>query len=114
LDSFKYAFRGIRLLLRYEHNARIHVVCGICVIIAGILLGISCSEWIAVIIVSGCVLAAEAFNSSVERLADIVSPGYSEAVRNVKDMAAGAVLLTAVAAFIIGLIIFLPRIISLH
>lgn len=111
--SFKYAFHGIWLLLRYEHSAWLHGIIGICTIILGFLLDISATEWMAVVIVCGCVLAAEALNTAIERLADEVSPGYSEAIKRVKDLSAGGVLLMAFAAAIIGIIIFLPKLIAL-
>lgn len=111
--SFKYAFHGIWLLLRYEHSAWLHGMIGICTVIAGFLFHISPMEWVAVVIVCGCVLAAEALNTAIERLADVVSPEYSEAIKRIKDLAAGGVLLMAFAAAIIGLIIFLPKLIAL-
>ncbi|MDR2810162.1 MAG: diacylglycerol kinase family protein [Tannerellaceae bacterium] len=107
--SFKYAFRGIARLFRYEHNAWIHAVIGIITVIAGFLCRISCAEWVVVILVTGIVLAAETFNSSIEKLADVVSPEYSKAIRDIKDLSAGAVLFTAMTAVLIGLIIFLPK-----
>jgi diacylglycerol kinase (ATP) len=109
LAGFKYAFHGVRLLLRNERNARLHCLAGICVVVAGFLLDISAMEWVAVVIVCGCVLAAEALNTAVERLADVVSPEYNEAVKKVKDLSAAAVLLVALAAAIVGFIIFLPK-----
>jgi diacylglycerol kinase (ATP) len=113
LAGFKHAFRGIRLLIRHEHNVRLHGLIGIYTILAGFLLNISAAEWMAIVVVCGCVLAAEALNTAVERLADVVSPEYSEAIKTVKDLAAGGVLFMAVAAAIIGLIIFLPKFIDL-
>ncbi|MDR0537060.1 MAG: diacylglycerol kinase family protein [Tannerellaceae bacterium] len=112
LAGFKYAFRGVKLL-KHEHNARLHGIIGACVIVAGFLLNISRSEWIAVVIACGCVPAAEALNTAIERLADIVEPEYSEAVRNIKDIAAGGVLLMALAAAVVGLIVFVPRLAEL-
>lgn len=113
LRSFRYAFNGIRLLIAKEHNAWIHCFAAVCVIIAGILLEISKMEWIAVVIVIGAVLAAEAVNSAMEALADFVSPEYSEAIKRTKDLAAGAVLLMAITAAIVGIIIFLPKMFAL-
>lgn len=110
LASFKYAINGIRLLIQKEHNAWIHCFAAICVLIAGFLFGLSKMEWIAIIIVIGAVFAGEAINSSIEALADLVSPGYNETIKRVKDLAAGAVLFMAIAAAIVGLIIFLPKI----
>lgn len=112
LRSFRYAFHGIQLLIRYEHNAWIHCFAAVCVITAGFLTGLSAMEWIVVIFAIGMVLAAEAVNSSIEVLADLVSPGYNEAIKRTKDLAAGAVLILAIAAAIIGMIIFIPKIIS--
>lgn len=111
--SFKFAFHGIRLLITKEHNAWIHCFAAVCVLIAGALLGLSRMEWVAVAIAIGAVLAAEAVNSSIEALADLVSPEYNEAIKRTKDLAAGAVLLMAIAAAIVGLIIFIPKIMDL-
>ena len=113
LKSFKFAFNGIKLLISKEHNAWIHCFAAVCVTIAGFCLDISSAEWIAVIFAIGTVLAAEAVNSSIEALADLVSPGYNEAIKKTKDMAAGAVLILAISAAIVGLIIFVPKIIEL-
>jgi len=111
LKSFRYAFNGIRLLFQKEHNSWIHAFVTICVIIAGIVLKISLLEWAAIVIVIGLVLAAEAVNSAIEALADHVCTDYSLDIKQVKDLAAGAVLLTAIAAAIVGLIIFVPKLI---
>jgi diacylglycerol kinase (ATP) len=113
LAGFRYAFRGIRLLLRYEHNAWIHVCVGVCTVAGGCWLGLSSVEWGIVILVIGSVLAAEAFNTAIEKLADLVSPAYNEHIRNLKDLAAGAVLFTALAAVFIGLLIFAPKLVAL-
>lgn len=113
LRSFGYAFNGIRLLITKEHNAWIHCFAAVCVVLAGLLMDISKMEWIACVIVIGAVLAAEAVNSAVEALADFVSPEYSEAIKRTKDLAAGAVLLMAMAATVVGGIIFFPKLIAL-
>lgn len=113
LRSFGYAFNGIRLLITREHNAWIHCFVAVCVVVAGILLGLSETEWIAVVIVIGAVLAAEAVNSALEAIADFVSPEYNEAIKRTKDLAAGAVLIIAIAAAIVGGIIFFPKLIAL-
>ena len=112
LKSFKFAFNGIKLLITREHNAWIHCFAAVCVIIAGYVFGISTTEWVAVVFAIGTVLAAEAVNSSIEAIADLVSPGYNEAIKRTKDLAAGAVLILAIAAAIVGLIIFVPKIIE--
>lgn len=113
LRSFRYAFNGIKLLITGEPNAWIHCFAAACVVVGGLWLGLSTTEWIVIVLVIGAVLAAEAINSSVEALADRVSPEYDEAIKRTKDLAAGAVLLLAIAAAVIGLIIFLPKLVSL-
>lgn len=109
LLSFHYAFNGIKWLIRHEHNAWIHCFAAVCVIVAGLIVRLSAGEWIAVVFSIGSVLAAEAVNSAIEALADVISPDYNEAIGRAKDMAAGAVLMLAVAAATIGLIIFIPK-----
>ena len=111
--SFVYAFRGIKMLLRNEHNAWIHTAAALTAVTLGLWLGLSAMEWVAVALCIGAVLAAEAFNSAIEVLADRVSPGYDETIGRAKDLAAGGVLLTAIGAFIVGLIIYLPKLINL-
>lgn len=112
-ESFRYAFAGIYRLVKLEHNAWIHCAAAIIAVAAGALLGLTVAEWIAVVLCIGIVLAAEAFNSAIEVLSNRVSPGYDDAVKHAKDLAAGAVLLVAVAAAITGLIIFVPKLIGL-
>ncbi len=107
--SFKYAFHGIYLLIRYEHNAWIHCFIAVCVLTAGLCVKLSAAEWTAICLCIGMVLAAEAVNSAIEALADRVSAEYDEAIKRTKDLAAGAVLLLAMASAVIGLLIFLPK-----
>ena len=109
LRSFAYAFNGIRLLIQNEPNAWIHCAAAISAVALGFVLQISHLEWIAIVVVIGMVLAAEAVNSSIEALADLVSPEYNEAIKRTKDLAAGAVLLVAIAAAVVGCIIFIPK-----
>jgi diacylglycerol kinase len=110
LKSFVYAFNGIKILIRDEHNARIHLLATIFVIVLGFYLNISTPEWIAVLFAIGFVFAMEMTNSAIENLCDFASPEKHETIKKVKDLAAGAVLLSAVSALIIGLIIFIPKI----
>lgn len=83
--SFKYAFHGIFLLISREHNAWIHCFAAVCVITAGILVGLSSMEWIVICLCIGLVLSAEAVNSAIEALADRVSPAYDEAIKRTKE-----------------------------
>lgn len=84
------------------------MIAAMAVIIAGIVLGITRTEWIMVVMCIGTIIAAELFNTAIEKLVDLVSPERHPVAGRVKDIAAGAVLICAVAAAIIGLIIFIP------
>lgn len=112
LRSFKYAFRGIWMLLD-QPNARIHSIVAVLVLAAGACLGLSAREWTVVCICIGLVLMAEAFNSAIEALADKVSPDYDPLIGRAKDLAAGAVLLVVLGVVAAGLIIFLPKFLAL-
>ena len=111
MKSFQYAFAGLKVLFKHEHNSWIHAVAAICVIVAGFLFRISYVEWIAVLIVIGMVFAAEIFNSSLERIADFIQPEKDDRIRDIKDLGSAAVLVTAITAAAIGIMIFLPKII---
>lgn len=111
--SFRYAFSGIYTLIKNEHNARIHLCVTMGVLFSGFFFELSAAEWINLIFAIGLVFSAEAFNSAIEYLSDLVSPEYHPLVKKAKDVAAAAVLLTAIAAALIGLIIFIPKILSL-
>lgn len=113
IKSFSYAFAGLRVLLLEEHNARIHAVAAVLAIAMGFLFRISPMEWIAVAIVIGMVFAAEIINSSIERTADFVKAERDDRKRDIKDLGAAAVLVCAIAAAVVGIIIFLPKIIDL-
>lgn len=108
--SFRFAFSGINTLIRDEHNARIHIVATIIVVIAAALFRIDPMEWVAIILCIASVWALEAVNSAVEALADKVSPEYSPLIRKAKDTAAAAVLIAAIASVAIAAIIFIPKI----
>lgn len=113
LKSFTYAFQGWKVLIRHEHNARIHLAAAIIAIIAGVILKISSLEWIIIVLAIALVFAAEAFNSAIEYLCNFVSPQYHELIKKIKDLSALAVLFIAAGALISGLIIFLPKILNL-
>lgn len=113
LKSFKYAFQGIVDLIKSTPNAQIHLFLACVTIIAGFYFHISLQEWCMLTLTIALVLAAEAFNTSIEYLTDLVSPDYHELAGKTKDAAAGGVLLCAIGAAIIGIIIFLPKFIAL-
>jgi Diacylglycerol kinase len=100
-------------MVRNEQNAKIHLFVTMIVFVAGLFFHLSLSEWIAIVIVTGGVFAAEAFNTSIEELSNTVVPEYNKNIKHVKDYAAGAVLVVSTAALIVGLIVFLPKVIEL-
>lgn len=108
LHSFSYAFEGLKLFFTREHNVRIHLAVTLVTIAMGFLVGLSAMEWVAIVLTIAVVLAAEAFNTAVEYLCNFVSPQKDQRIKAIKDVAAGAVLLCAIAAVVVGLIIFLP------
>jgi len=111
LQSFKYALNGLKILIIEEHNSRIHLFTAIIVVILGFLLKISSFEWLAVSFAIGFVITSEIINSAIENIADFVSPDKNDLIKKVKDLAAAAVLISAITALAIGIIIFLPKII---
>lgn len=112
LKSFTFAARGIIYAITSQPNLWFHLVAAIAAIALGIFYNISTAEWFFVIFAIGFVLSAELFNSSIEKVVDLIQPGKHKFAEQAKDMAAGAVLITAIAAATIGLMIFLPKIIN--
>ncbi|KQS33539.1 diacylglycerol kinase family protein [Dyadobacter sp. Leaf189] len=113
LRSFTFAGVGIFNLFRYENNARIHLIACLAVVAAGVGFQISATEWMILVIQIALVWAAEAFNTALEKLADLVSPGYHPVIKVVKDTAAAGVLILAISAVIVGAIIFFPKLLVL-
>jgi diacylglycerol kinase (ATP) len=112
-QSFSHAFRGLRFMLRTQHNAWIHAVATIAVCILGAGLQISRIEWCLVIMCMMAVWTAEAFNTALECLTDLVSPGQHPLAGKAKDIAAAAVLIAAFSAASVGAIVFIPRILEI-
>jgi diacylglycerol kinase (ATP) len=113
IRSFKYAFRGLWWLVREEHNSWIHLAIILILIPTCFILSISLVEWALVIICIGLVLALELINSAIERLADKISPERDPEIGKIKDISAAAVLISAIAAAIVGLIILVPKFLHL-
>lgn len=111
--GFQYAFNGIWHVVKTEKNFRIHLFIFILVVIFGFGLRISAMQWCLVLGVSGMVLAAEMINTTIERLVDYLKPEITPQAKVIKDVAAGAVLMTAVTAVTIGMVIFFPKLIHL-
>lgn len=113
LNSFKFAIAGVLDLFSFTPNAKIHLAFAFAAIFFGFYLKVSSVEWCLIIFAIGIVTAAEAFNTSIEYLTDLVTTEYNELAKKTKDVAAGAVLITALTAAIIGIIIFVPKILFL-
>ena len=113
IRGFGYAFNGIWHATATQLNFKVHLVAAVIAIYGGWALHISPDEWLWIIFCIGIVLAAELFNTAIEFLTDLVSPEYNKKAGLVKDMSAGAVLVIAICTLIIGLIIFVPKLIVL-
>ena len=113
IQSFGFAFNGLKIMLREEHNSRIHLFCACLVIGLMFIFNLSPIEIGLLIMVIGMVFTAELFNSALENLADHLSPDKNEKIKKVKDLSAAAVLVTALTALIVGCMIFLPKILEL-
>ncbi len=111
--SFGYAGNGLRVLVSGQHNAWIHTTLTVVAIGLGFALRISGPEWCAIVIAIGLVWIAEGFNTALELLADAAVPERNEKIGQAKDVAAGAVLVAAIAAALVGAIVFLPRLLAL-
>ena len=112
INSFKYAFEGILQAYVGEQNLKIHTVIAILVIIFGFILKISYTEWLICLVLIGLVLMAEFFNTSIEYLVDLVSPDIHPLAKATKDTASAGVLMIAIISAIIGLTIFVPKLIN--
>lgn len=110
-SSFKCAFCGIITALKKERNIKIHFVAMFIVIVLGFLLKISQIEWIVCLILFALVIGAELINSAIESTVDLAMPDIHEKAKFAKDVAAGAVLFIAIVSLIIGIIIFMPKLI---
>ena len=113
IRGFRFAFQGLWYACKTQLNFRVHLFCAAISIALGFFLKISAAEWLWIILSIGIVLLTEIINTAIELLVDLVSPGYNEKAGDVKDMCAAAVLVTAMTALVIGIVIFLPKLIVL-
>ena len=104
--SFRFAFNGIWLFFKNENNARIHLFASVLVIAFGFYVQLPTTSWLWIVVAIGLVWMAEAFNTAIEKLVDLVSPGFNSKAGEIKDLAAGAVIFAALVAFTIGILIF--------
>ena len=113
VNSFKFAGVGIFTALKKEKNMKIHFLAMIIVIILGFVFKIEPMEWITCVVLFGGVIGAEMFNTAIETVVDMVTPYKNEKAKIAKDVAAGGVLVWAIAAAVIGLIIFVPKVVEI-
>jgi diacylglycerol kinase (ATP) len=111
IKSFKDATNGIINTIPTERNLKIQVIAMICVIAVGLIVKLSNFEWIVCIILFGLVISAELINTAIEKTLDYINKEDDERIKFIKDASAGAVLVLAIASVIIGLIIFIPKLI---
>jgi diacylglycerol kinase len=107
-ESFRFASAGLFYVIRTQRNFRIHLVMTLCVIALGIWLRLPPDAWSTLLLTIGRVLIAEMFNTAAETLVDLASPDYHPLAKLVKDLAAGAVLVSALIAVVVGLLLLGP------
>ncbi len=108
--SFSYALKGLRYVIMSERNARIHLVLAVLALLASIIFNISLQEWLFVAVSITLVFFAEIVNTAIEKTLDLISQENNQMVKMIKDMMAAAVLVTAITAFTVASVIFVPRI----
>ncbi|WP_343032899.1 diacylglycerol kinase family protein [Virgibacillus doumboii] len=111
--GFSYAWNGLREVLKTEQNVKNHFMAVPFVIVAGVIFQIALVEWAVIILTIGFVIVTEMLNTAIERLIDYVKPEIHPLAGVIKDISAGAVLLSAIISVIVGLIIFLPELYEL-
>lgn len=111
--SFLYAFDGIAYAFKTQRNLKIHLSIGILAIVLGLLLQIDAPSWMAVVICIFSMFSAELLNTAVESVVDMVCPEWKELAKRAKDCAAGAVCIVAFGSVVVGLIVFIPKILAL-
>ncbi|MDD8048409.1 MAG: diacylglycerol kinase family protein [Thomasclavelia sp.] len=110
IDSFKYAFQGIYTAIKNERNMKVHVLATVIVTIMGFIFNISGYEWIMCLLCFGLVISLEMINTAIEAISNVCATSFNPQIKVAKDVAAGAVLVSAIVSAIIGFIIFLPKI----
>ncbi len=113
IRSFGYAFKGVAYATKTQLNFRIHLGATAIAAAMGLFFHISAPEWLWVVLCITVVLVAEIFNTMIEALTDMISPGYNEKAGHIKDMSAGAVVIAAAFALVVGLVVFLPKLLLL-
>lgn len=112
LSSFKFAFEGLRYCLKTQRNMRIHFLFAALATLGGLVFRIQPMEWIALFITFSLVITSEMFNTAVEKAVDLVTEEWNEKAKIAKDVAAGAVMVNAVVAVLVGFEVFFKRIVE--
>ncbi len=112
-SAFRNAGRGLAEAVRTERNVRIDAAAAVLVVVLGFAFRIDAPSWLAIVICIGMMFALETVNTAIEAVVDLASPGYHELARKAKDCAAGAALAGALASVVVGLIVFVPRVLAL-
>lgn len=110
MKGFRYAINGLITAFTSELNLKIHAIATLLVLLAGWYFEITAIEWVVVVLAIGLVISSEMINTAIEYFVDLVSPEIHPTAGKIKDISAGAVLMAALAAFIAGMIIFIPKI----
>ncbi|NMC55729.1 MAG: phosphatase PAP2 family protein [Eubacteriaceae bacterium] len=113
ISSFRCAFNGIKISFESGRNIIVHYIIALIVILLGIFLKISSKEWVICVMLFGLVISAEMINTAVETIVDLITQDINPLAKRAKDISAGAVLVLAIAAAVVGLIIFIPKIYNL-
>ncbi|HWJ80521.1 MAG TPA: diacylglycerol kinase family protein [Niallia sp.] len=113
LSSFRLAFFGIFTAVKHERNMRNHLGIGILVFLFGFLFDLSKLEWVCIVFCIGIVISMELLNTAIERVVDLVTKEFHPLAKEAKDIAAGAVLVSALLSIVVGLIIFIPKIMDI-
>ena len=113
INSFKYAFSGIISAFKTERNMKIHVSIMLLVILCGIIFKLETWEWIVCICLFALVIGGELFNTAIETVVNMITMEKNEKAKIAKDVSAGAVLVTAIGSAIVGLIIFIPKVVNI-
>lgn|SRR3989338_5918318 len=113
IASFRYTFMGLKIAWKEESNFRFQIVWGTLTLLLAIILDLTTIEFVIVISMVGLVLTAELLNTALEELCDKFQPTHDPHIAKIKDLAAAAVFVSAITAFIVGLIIFIPHLLLL-
>lgn len=113
LKAFVYAFKGLVILIRTEDSIKVHFFVTVIAIIMGFFFNINPTEWILQLLAIGLVIVTESLNTAIEKIADYINPNFHLKIGEIKDIAAGAVIFAALIAVIIGVIIYIPKIMML-